>query len=464
MRSSLWGLTFRKDFGKSTNEVAVSGLDNAMTSFSLVQTSAKEATLVLNWKGLGVGGEDDKIDVEVKISLKEDAPYSFWRINVTNRSKMYGLWCVFFPVLELVPIGANAKNNFFVVGKSRGVLIQDPFHSNPNLALQSGSIWPGGLNMQFQSLYDSSGNGFYLAAHDGNGYKKVFHFSPDPKHEVMEYKIGHFPSNMGFPSEDYHMSYDVVVGPFKGDWYDSAQIYRNWALKQSWCQKGFLLNRQDIPAWFKEAPIMLTVTSDTGEKDLVKLRNRTVDFLKFIGSDLPVNWYTWKKYLPEFTAYNSTDSQYRVPDRRRYPVSNIHDGNYPALPALSGFSSAIKKISIAGGHVLPYVCARIYDPGINENAPFVKDAKPYIMKDVNGNIKHADAVAWTMCYHAQWWQNRLKYTVVDLIKKEQAGGIYFDTMYGGYVQCFDTNHGHTHGGGMIHTWVQERFRWWYEKP
>lgn len=448
IRSSLWKLTFRQDVGKSTEETVVSGLDNATTSFSLVRTNEKEATLVLNWKGLRIKEEEDKIDVEVKICLKEDQPLSAWRINVNNRSKIYGLWCVHFPVLKLVPIGVKAKDNFFVTGKSRGVLVKNPFQANARSALQSGSVWPGGLNMQFQALYDSSGNGLYLASHDGNGYKKDFHFSTAPNNFVMEYKIGHYPPNMGFPREDYHMSYDVVVGSFKGDWYDAAQIYRKWALKQQWCQKGFLLNRQDIPAWFKETPIMLKITSDKGEKSLVELGDRTIKFLKFIGSELPINWYTWKKHMPEYTSYNSVNSQYRVPDRRHYPVSNIHDGNYPDFPALSGFDSTCDAISKAGGHVLPYVCARLYDQGINENAPFAKGAKQYTMKNVNGNIAYGNkGLVWTMCYHTKWWQERLKNTVVSLIKKEHAGGIYFDTMYGGYVQCFDTKHGHAYGGG-----------------
>lgn len=452
MRSSLWGLAFRKDFGKSTKEIIVSGFDNAVTSFSHIKTSENEATLVLNWKGLSIANEENVIDVDVRISLKDGAPFSLWRINVANRSKIYGLWCVYFPVVKMVPIGVDVRDNFFVIGRSRGTLVRDPFHSDPRNAFgigaQKGVIWPGGLNMQFQALYNSSGNGFYLAAHDGNGYKKSFHFSPDQKNGVMEYKIGHFPPNMGYPREDYHMSYDVVLGPFVGNWYDSAQIYREWALKQSWCQKGFLVNRKDIPAWFKETPIMLKVASGKGEENLVELKNRIISFLKFIGTDLPVNWYTWKKLMPEYTAYNGANSQYRVPDRRPYPVSNIHDGNYPFFPALSGFSSTSDGISRVGGHVLPYVCAQIYDQGINENAPFAKEAKPNTMKDVNGNIKYVKgSTAWTMCYHSKWWQNRLKDSVVELIKKEHARGIYFDTMYGGLVQCFDTKHGHSHGGG-----------------
>ena len=451
-RSSLWELVFCKDTGKDDRRYKVCSLDNAFTSYSLVRANKDQATLILNWNGLGVGDEENIIDVKVELTLKADMPGSLWRMHVTNRGKKYGLWCAYLPVIKLVPIGGKARENYFAIGKSRGVLVNDPFHSDPlnafGFGAQKGMRWPGVLNMQFQALYDSTGDGLYLATYDGDGYMKEFQFSPDPRHDLMEYKIGHYPSNMGFPGEDYHMSYDVVLGPFIGDWYDAAQIYRAWALEQVWCGKGVLKDRLDIPAWFKEAPVMLKVLSKKGEDDLNVLKNRVINFIRFIGADLPINWYTWKRIVPETTAYNSTHAKSLGLQARSYPRTNIHDGNYPVLPALTGFSTACKEISQAGGHVLPYVCARLFDQGVEENAPFAKEARPNTVTDVHGNIKYdAVGVLWTMCYHTTWWQNRLKETVMELIKRENARGIYFDTFYGGNIQCFDTKHGHSHGGG-----------------
>jgi hypothetical protein len=39
------------------------------------------------------------------------------------------------------------------------------------------------------------------------------------------------------------MPYDVVLGPIKGDWYDAAKLYRQWALQQKWCAAGSLQQR-----------------------------------------------------------------------------------------------------------------------------------------------------------------------------------------------------------------------------
>jgi hypothetical protein len=42
-----------------------------------------------------------------------------------------------------------------------------------------------------------------------------------------------------------------VIGCFDGDWYDACQIYRDWALKQSWAAGGQIHTRKNIPDWFK---------------------------------------------------------------------------------------------------------------------------------------------------------------------------------------------------------------------
>jgi len=443
--AGLWQLVLRRDQGRDEAEITVTSRSGAAVSSS-VDRNASGMTLRLTWNGLAVGDEENSIDVEVAVTLKDGDPLSRWRIDVTNRSKTYGLWNVVFPILELKPIGPNPERNAFIVPRTRGVLARAPF-AGP---FYSGGAYPGSLNMQFQALFDESGTGLYLAVHDGLGYKKEFKFSPNRFRQIIQYQVGHRPANMGYPAENYAMTYDVCVGPFSGDWHDACQIYRNWALNQIWCSQGPLTVRKDIPRWFKETPIMFSAYMTDGDASVTEARDRMLDFLKFIGTELPVCWYTWKQHLPEMTDYNKPTSPWRVPDERAYPCGNIHDGNYPNLPALRTFSSACKAIGEAGGRVSPYVCSRIYDPGLNENAPLAAQARARVSQDVHGERQSGEGradVAWRICYHTDWWQRRMRQTVIELINREHAGGIYFDTFYGGRVQCFDTTHGHSHGGG-----------------
>ena len=448
----LWQLLLRRDKGRDTAAVAVTSNSGAEVS-SKLEREAFGTTLRLRWAGLDIPDEADALDVEVSVRLNEGDPLSRWRINVTNRSKTHGLWEITFPVLTLRPIRGEPQKNFLTIPWNRGILLPDPF-SNPAL---SGELtfgeYPGHPRlMQFQALYHESGAGVYLALHDGEGYRKTFGFRPCPVRQAIEYKATHYPSNMGFPAEDYRMTYDVCLGPFKGDWYGACQIYRKWALKQQWCAKGPLSSRNDIPRWYKEAPVMLVTASRRGERLVDVSRDRMLECLRFFDTELPLIWYGWKKYFPDMTDYQKEGSPWQVPQKRDRPPENIHDGNYPVLPAQPNFSPACKAISEAGGHVLAYVCSSVYDPGLNENAPFAAQAKPNVVLNEDGKVQLAEGgrVAWTMCYHTEWWQKRLSETAAGLLKNEHARGIYFDTFYGGrmpWSACFNTAHGHSHGGG-----------------
>ena len=447
--AGLWQLVMRRDRGRDEAEVNITGRGGARIS-SHPDKQPSAVTLHLRWEGLPVAQERNALDVEVVVTVKQGDPLSRWRINVTNRSKTYGLWNVLFPALELVPICGRSETNCYVLPYARGTVAKDPFNSPyPHFGYGRSGECPGGINMQFQALYDQSGTGLYLATHDGEGYRKRFHFAVVPGRRVIEYKVGYYPANMGYPAEDFRMTYDVCIGPFQGDWYDACRMYRKWAVKQRWCERGPLATRKDIPDWYKKSPMMLYTSSKEGEWRVDETRDRMIAMLEFIGADLPIDWYTWKKHVPDKTHYNREGSPWKVPDARPYPCSNIHDGNYPLMPALPNFAAACKAIRERGGHVKPYVCAKIFDPGLNENSPLAAQAKPHARRHLDGKLVIAERnlVSWGMCYHSPWWRNRMAETVAELIKRENAGGVYFDTFGGGCVECFHTAHGHSHGGG-----------------
>ena len=443
----VWQLEFRRDKGAGA-KVILSGRAEASPSHEVARDEGR-ASLILRWKGLDLPDEPDAVDVEVRVGLAADDPLSRWRIRVANRSTSLGLWKVSFPILPLGPIGDRVEDNRFVWPYGRGIVIgKDAFLKK---ARYTGGSHPSAFNMQFQALYNEKlGGGLYLAAYDGQGHSKRFSFSADTDNRLLNYRISHNPRNLGYPSEDFEMNYDVRIGPFAGDWYDACQIYRNWAVKQVWCSKGPKSTRSDMARWYKEAPVALMTSTEWGDSDVLKARDSLLKILSVIGMDVPIHWYTWKKHVPEMTDYQSDRSKWSVPDKRKYPCSNIHDGNYPTLPALDTFSAVCAELSKAGGHVKPYVCSNIFDPGIDENSPFAAQAKPNTALNVDGGIQYGEGsadVAWRMCPHSEWWQGRLSQTAAELVKREHAGGIYFDCFYGGAYQCFSKAHGHAHGGG-----------------
>jgi hypothetical protein len=66
--------------------------------------------------------------------------------------------------------------------------------------------------------------------------------------------IDHSDSDVAF----WCRRYPVVVAAFNGTWWDAAQIYRTWVLKEAgWTKKGSLSTRTDVPEWVIRAPLWI---------------------------------------------------------------------------------------------------------------------------------------------------------------------------------------------------------------
>ena len=417
------------------------------TSFRVAEQGS-QSTLHLVWKGIDLRDDKAVMDIEVAVTLKADDPLSYWRFNIRNRSIKYGIARVYFPVLNIAPIG-EPKANVYIYPRVRGGLVEDPFNKPPGYGdgVHQSGRYPAAFGMQFQALYNKqTGVGLYLGTQDPAPNLKNTEQPNYPTH--ITWKPGHRPPNINFAYEDYALPFDCVVGPFNGDWWDACQVYRKWALKQTWCRKGPLATRKDIPKWYKESPIFLTTGSWSNDGNVAKTVEHYLKFLKWAGTPLPCNWYGWKFYRTEMTAYDMPHSYWRVNYRRDGPCSNAHDGNYPALPALPSFAAACKRLRDAGGMVCPYVCLQIYDQGPAENAPYADQARPHVVRDLQGNMQtYGREPSWAMCTWSQWWRDRLKESCVELYKREHSGGFYLDTMHGAGEYCYWTPHGHTAGGG-----------------
>ncbi len=423
------------------------------------EDSKTESTLHLNWHKIPVRGNTHLMDVEVTVTLRPGDPLSYWRINIKNPGTQFGIERVRFPLLTLAPIG-DPKNNVYIYPREHGGLVEDPFNAPTGFGVglnTGGAYYPINFNMQFQALYDKpSGKGIYLATQDST--PNLMHMQIVNTPQQIAWKPAHFPPNITFAEESYRLPYDCVAGPFKGDWYDACQIYRKWALKQSWCRKGPLLTREDVPKWYKEAPfIFYTTIADSAEGTFSMPKNMKIaadhfrEFLKWADMPLPANWYSWKEYVPGMTSYNVPFGSHRLYHQGRWtnlPPMNIHDGNYPKIGALKAFTEETKKLRAEGGMVCPYVALEIFDQGPDENSPYAGEARPNIVRDLFG-VKRTwgNETAWQACTSTPWWQNRMKETCELMVQREGVGGFYLDVMQGAGLPCYWTPHGHSAAGG-----------------
>ena len=425
----------------------------------------RQSVLHLVWEGLDVRDDSGVLDVEATIVLRAGHPLSYWRINVRNRSRKYGIERVRFPNLYLAPIG-DAADNVFAYPKWRGGLCEGPFNAPAGLGEgyhTKGAYYPYHVNMQFYALYNrESRRGVYLGTFDSTPSMMHFRIANSPTE--IAWSAGHFPPNITFADEDFALPYDCVVGPFRGDWYDACRIYRDWAVKQTWCRKGPLATRGDIPTWYKETPLVFyTQMADSAQGTHSQDENLTIaaghfrEWLEWAGVRMPIHWYAWHRFDPGLTTQNVPfGSRRRInrPGTRWTGLPSTHGtfGNYPKVPALEGFPNMCADLREAGGMVCPYVCLGIYDPGPDENAPYAREAKPHMARDLYGSLLLYRNLGWYPCVHTEWWRSRLTETCVLLLEREHVGGFYLDVMHGmASAPCYWTPHGHSAAGGSAMT-------------
>lgn len=296
-----------KSVGLENGDIAVSSKNSAIKC----QKIEKPGFIKFIWSGMDVGKEKKCLDVWVSFTLDND---SFCKINAgfENRSKEYTIFYFITPVIE----GIGALDNqpgldYLATPSYNGRLICDPI--NKGLLGKNRIFQPNrsGHSMQFDAYYNS-GNGLYLGCFDGNQFAKRYQIESDSG-KGISWSLVNVPNNMRKVPQNWEVPYPAVVRCFSGDWYDACQIYREWALKQSWSSEGPLITRKSIPQWFKEIDEWLSIGVPPLFASLVEFNKMTQDFGKY---KLGVMCYNWGKghYFDEMTPdrfpLDEKDSRY----------------------------------------------------------------------------------------------------------------------------------------------------------
>jgi len=196
-----------------------------------------------------------QLTATVSVTLRADSPLSFWRIEVQNGAQLL-LKSVTFPALDApLRLGAEGKGDAIALPVCDGYLIEEPAKTMPTRGWGSSRAdnYPGGMSAQLMTYYGERA-GLYLATHDAAGHPKRFGVARRENDLLLSY-THLFPQEKG---KGWAMPYDFALGTFQGDWHDAADIYKQWAVKQFWCAR-IIPQRDDIPAWIKQAPVFHTV-------------------------------------------------------------------------------------------------------------------------------------------------------------------------------------------------------------
>jgi hypothetical protein len=205
----------------------------------------------------GVAGLD--LDAQVIIRCPRDQQLSYWSLSLVQRAPIL-VANVQFP-LVVVPYRFEAQRPAnLLVPLHVGELRRDP--RPEDLQPDYPDAWrfvedfghaghyPGTTFAQFLAYYDDL-LGVYIGCHDASGGVKII----KPVHRVDSLRLGiaHV-TGWEQPGEEHHLGYEVALGPFRGDWYDAADIYRAWYEQEANTQPP-LHQRQDVPAWLLDSPL-----------------------------------------------------------------------------------------------------------------------------------------------------------------------------------------------------------------
>ncbi len=410
--AGLWKLEFRTPHRSREGEAegaaqTVLCLDNRapgpLTSVFDQWTGAQ--ALTLTWRDLDLGQETDVVDVTVTVKLPTGRGGSEWRINVDNRSRRFGLWEVHFPYLSTVSPPGSADllrpggnwGGVLVKGNKSGMGVPYPSTACP---------------AQFMA-FNRGQAGLYLGAHDGQARAKHLHVSPD-----QDATFSIYAEDMGVPGSDFPSSFPVVIAAYRGDWWQAARIYRQWATQQAWTRKGWIQDRKDIPLRFKEMGLWMLLN---GAPEKVKPTMMEADAL----CDVPVgvHWYCW----------------HQIPFDHTYPEY------FPTKP---GFAGVTRFLTARNQLVMPYINGRLWDRDIPSFATGITGACKQPSMEPYTEVYGSGRRLAPMCPVTALWQDKVNEVCRRLIHDCGVNGIYLDQIGAARPKlCFDPAHGHPLGGG-----------------
>ena len=282
------------------------------------------------------------IDVECKIKIDKNPSLCNFYVSIKNKTNL-AIRKIEYPVIEIpLQTGEIVDDERFLVSHCDGFLAKNPSIASWN---NYKGFYPGFLpyyaclSTQLTAYYDKK-SGLYVATHDGDGHVKQL--GPKRAGEIVEITpIHHVPEIIG---SDVVIPYATVVGTFHGDWQAAADIYKEWAKKQSWCSKK-IIERRDIPKWFKKGAffyIMSLRLHKDKEKFLSKSASLVKKWQKTISMTTIAMMLDWEKFqgwtTPDyFPPYGGTERfKHMCRDMKRLGIR-------PMIFGISGLKWSLRK-------------------------------------------------------------------------------------------------------------------------
>jgi len=411
---------------------------------------ADERVLVLEASGF----PGRALAVTVEVRLARGSALSAWRMRVSGLKRGESVEQIVCPVIcGVLKVGDGVPGEAVATPRqSEGYVFTDPYPVADSLPLMAGAgpeqptvgvggftqLYPGSQAMQLL-LYYNRHAGLYLACHDSGMHVKTFACGPlEQEGKFPAFSIGHF-----LPAGSTATEYDTMVGVFRGDWHDGADVYKAWAHQQWWCEKK--LAERDIADWMR-----------TGF-GVWQMSNYHIPKLKLNHS------------LDQIAEeVNAISRDVGVPLAAL--IFNFEGGGawtgpagfFPPREGEDAFRAAMQKLRDAGNHgfvYMPggnwYIAIDSYDPPFDSREAYEKDGRTSGIVSPDGEVHEAS-------WYGGWHSARLcpcrPYTrkmTADLLLGSIERGcsiVQIDNFpCGGAEACYGADHGHPPGYGPWYT-------------
>ena len=365
----------------------------------------------LSWSGEGA------FSLVARVRLDKEKPLSYWTVEMSDYdgSKVKELY---FPYLTNIKEFTNEE---LALSNWTGRLYKNLRKTRKSV----GKIHQNRPTMQLTALYGEEPSGLYIATNDTLSYGKGY--TIDFRGNLTDYKMINI-LEMGADKSYYKPTYEFILGTLHGDWYDAAQIYREWALQQEWV-KNCRLHSGKMNKWLPETDIWVW---NRGRSSNVLVE--AADLKEYLGDyNVSVLWHWWHN-----GPYDDAFPEYLPPREGR-----------------DSFVKAVAKAKAKGINMTPYMNSIQW--GESRKSWKVQNIEQYVARKADGST-HAHAYnkfsgnfITPMCMSQEFWREKYSDLCDTVVNDYGCTGVYMDQACLHYW-CYNPNHGHSVGGGNY--WVK----------
>ncbi|MFB3897566.1 MAG: DUF6259 domain-containing protein [bacterium] len=394
---------------KQGQDVSVSSENSQFIKHTIKRKGKTQAIISFVWEYQIKNQE--KLNIKIHIRCESGNPLTYWSLEVTNLPKGLVVTQTDFPIIPNIELKKESK-----IAVPHGWGIEDDL--KPGYKFEA--VYPYcQCVMQFLAIY-SQGIGLYLGTHDPDAHMKQF--SVTAENDKVDIKLTHWAGIPKRPISSYKTPFEIAIGVYQGEYYEAAQIYREFTFKTPWGASKSIAKRK-TPDWLKQTVLWLRPKGV--EKNTIEFTQQALDYF---AVPTALHWYQWHKI----------------------PYDTLYPEYFPTKPE---FPKAVKEMQQLGTYVMPYINGRLWDPASKSwKSEHAKETTAALKEDNETYIEvyGSQVPLAVMCPYTKPWQCKVKELVGRLMNEVGVNGVYIDQIgAASAVKCYNSNHGHPVGGGSF---------------